>query len=652
MHKQHFISEIDGLRALAILLVVVFHFFPNILVAGFIGVDVFFVISGFVISRLILTELETGHFSFIQFYKKRIIRIFPALLLVMVFCLILGWLTLFQDELLQLSKHILSGIFFYTNFTLLDEVNYFDQSASHKILLNLWSLAIEEQFYIIWPICLVLFFRTGRYCLLSITLLITLSSFWFNVTAVHELAEKAFYLPTCRIWQLLAGALLSIVEQNFSQLNNVKASVFLRRGILGNLGLLAILLSAIFIPANIAYPGYWALLPTIASACVIYQLLVFPDKNIILKHPVLVGIGKISYPLYLWHWPLLAFLSIFGFKAWIWHVVVLTLSLLLAYLTYTFVEYPIRFVMQGSKRMGYLLFSMLIVASISFVILLSNGAKNRAANKWFVYYQQAQHETSVRITCNRALGFVNSLCISYKPYNKVDAVILGDSHASALYFGFANNLAQKNLNLLHLGRIGCPYLPDVDWTKKKEPSCAQYTDIKNAYLYILSNPDIQHVVLAMRWKNYANDTTGRFSSLKDPTLVRDKLLLNTLNKTINTLNKAGKKVYIVQTVPDVEIKKCLRRALVSISQDCKINLEQYQKENATFEKVMGQLQLTHPYITYYSTLNQICNLNKECSIMHNQKLLYKDGNHLSEYGAQTITRNLADQISQAHETIN
>lgn len=648
MQKNNYINQIDGLRALAILLVVIFHFFPSLLVGGFIGVDVFFVISGFVISRLILSELEKGQFKLVGFYKKRIIRIFPALFLVLAFCLCVGWLTLFQDELYQLAKHTLAGALFYSNFTLLDEVNYFDGAANSKVLLNLWSLAIEEQFYIIWPIVLIFLYKIGRYWLVFFTVVFACISFYQNLHTVNIFAEKAFYLPWCRFWQLLVGALIAIHESKIKQL--VTPHPYYSYNVLGWFGLALLLVSATIITPENAYPGFWALLPTFSTACILFQLLIQPDRLKLLNHSVMLGLGRISYPLYLWHWPLLSLMHIFNLKTLGWQLFTLSCSFLFSYLTYTYIEYPIRFVYKTSKRVVYLIMAMVILAIISIIILLSNGATKREANKNYLTYSQAQHETRM-LSCNKMLGFVNSLCAKKNLNVKADVVLLGDSHAAALYVGFAKNLEYHNLNLLHLGRIGCPYLPWVDWTKKSEPSCAKSSDIKNAYSYILKNPDIKHVVLAMRWKNYANDTSGRFSSTQKLNLEGDKLLIDTLNKTVNMLKKAGKKIYIVQTVPDVDVKKCIGRVWEANTHNCEIDLKKYHDDNFKAEQAIQQVYSNNPSFLYYSTLSQMCREEMDCNIVRENKFLYKDSNHVSEFGAEVITKALAEQILKTESVL-
>lgn len=200
--------DIDGLRAIAVLSVLWFHTFPDVLKAGFIGVDIFFVISGFLISSIIFENLDRGSFSFSEFYARRIKRIFPALSLVLLSCLVFGWFGLLEDEFKQLGKHVAAGAAFVSNFALWQESGYFNNAAETKPLLHLWSLAIEEQFYIVWPLLVWLVWKrkTLFWCVFAVAML---GSFATSVYLVRVDRVAAFYFPGSRIWELLGGAALA-----------------------------------------------------------------------------------------------------------------------------------------------------------------------------------------------------------------------------------------------------------------------------------------------------------------------------------------------------------------------------------------------------------------------------------------------------------
>ena len=200
--------DIDGMRAIAVASVVIFHAFPELLPGGFIGVDIFFVISGFLISTIIFDSLDKGSFSFSEFYSRRIKRIFPALLLVLITSYLFGWFILSMDEYKQLGKHIAAGASFLSNFALRAEAGYFDNSAETKPLLHLWSLGIEEQFYIAWPMILWLGWK-ARFNPIAITILLAASSFLLNIMEIERDPVATFYHPQTRAWELLFGSTLA-----------------------------------------------------------------------------------------------------------------------------------------------------------------------------------------------------------------------------------------------------------------------------------------------------------------------------------------------------------------------------------------------------------------------------------------------------------
>jgi peptidoglycan/LPS O-acetylase OafA/YrhL len=269
MNKLKYRADIDGLRAIAVLSVVCYHAFPGIFKGGFIGVDIFFVISGYLISSIIFKNLYNKTFSFREFYIRRIIRIFPALLLVLFFSIVVGWLTLLPGEYKQLGKHILGGAGFYSNFILWGESGYFDNIAETKPLLHLWSLGVEEQFYIIWPLLLILIFKFKFNKFFLIVVVATIS-FCINVYFLPKDPSGVFYLPFTRFWELLIGSLLAYI------LFYNKDSIFLEKlnqkffaNIISLIGLMLISYGLYSISKVSPFPGYLAIYPTLGAMLII-----------------------------------------------------------------------------------------------------------------------------------------------------------------------------------------------------------------------------------------------------------------------------------------------------------------------------------------------------------------------------------------------
>lgn len=359
-HTPNHRIEIDGLRAFAVLSVVIFHGFPTLVPGGFVGVDVFFVISGFLITSHIFEKLGKGTFSFSDFFQRRIRRIFPALLAVMVASLAFGWFILLSDEFRELGLHVVGGAAFISNFIFASEVGYFDTAAELKPMLHLWSLAVEEQFYILWPLAVWIAWKLN-FNLLALTLIIFLASFWVNIAWVEVNPVETFFWPFGRFWELLAGSVLAwfvVARRNCrSDVGYITSVGWLptklcstfqaneTRNRASMLGLILLFFSVFWIEKNVPFPSYWALLPVFGTILIIYGGAGTGMVRLFLTNRVSVWFGLISYPLYLWHWPVLSFLHIVedGTPHRDARIAGVILSVILAWLTYSFLEKPIRF---------------------------------------------------------------------------------------------------------------------------------------------------------------------------------------------------------------------------------------------------------------------------------------------------------------------
>jgi peptidoglycan/LPS O-acetylase OafA/YrhL len=389
-------ADIDGLRAVAVLSVVVSHAFPGRLNGGFAGVDVFFVISGFLISTIIFENLHRANFSFAEFYARRIRRIFPALLVVLIASYAFGWWVLLGDEYKQLGKHTAAGAGFVSNIAFWREAGYFDNAAGTKPLLHLWSLGVEEQFYIVWPLLLWIAWKR-RIGFIATTAAIALASFYLNIKGVRHDAAAAFFLPQARFWELLSGSAVAWVLLNKggipvdarSRLGDWLGSLVkhtarkLDTRLLANVLSLAgfALLSYGFWQINklVAYPGKWATVPVVGT---VLLLSAGPEawiNRVVLSNRLAVWFGVISYPLYLWHWPLLTFARILegSIPSRNIRVACVALAIGLAWLTYRFVERYLRFGGNSRIKVAALASLMVVVGAVGYGTDLRDGFPSR-----------------------------------------------------------------------------------------------------------------------------------------------------------------------------------------------------------------------------------------------------------------------------------
>lgn len=534
--------DLDGLRAVAVLSVVGFHAFPNQMKGGFVGVDIFFVISGFLISTIIFSSLDRKAFSFSEFYLRRVRRIFPALLAVLVTCFVLGWFVLFSDEYKQLGKHILGGAGFVSNFILWHETGYFDSAADTKPLLHLWSLGIEEQFYIIWPLLLWYAWKI-RWNPLALTTSIALASFIFNLVKVRGDVVAGFYSPQTRFWELLSGAALAYINLNkvaFSAATIARHRMWMNKifcfesrylhDTQSVIGAIFITLSIIMTTKEKPFPGYWAVLPVLGAILVIaagkHALL----NRTILSNRNLVWIGLISFPLYLWHWPLLTFVRTIegGAPSYVSICLVLLGSLLLAWLTYEFLEKPLRFGQHGVVKGVVLVSLMALVGSIGYYTYMKGGFEFRVkereeflsyfdnARPEMHYFQKIEFFSLWRPECSyfdlqkyrefrldgdvinsRPRDTLDKSCYE-RNYKYQRAVLLwGDSHAQQLVPGLMKNLP-NNWQLLQVTSSAC--LPNADVTAPSSSSQCKQSNYFALRTIVEARPDV--VILAQAsWHN-------------------------------------------------------------------------------------------------------------------------------------------------------
>ena len=447
-------EDIDALRGVAVLLVVIYHSFPQFLPGGFIGVDVFFVISGYLITSIMLLSLQQRDFSLTEFYARRVRRLFPSLITVLVFSVVLGWLVLFPDEYKQLGEHVSKSVVFWLNFTLINEVNYFDVESHYKPLLHLRTLSVEEQYYLVWPLLLLLFLKwNGKpVYLFSIVFIVSLSA---NLYFVQDYTQEAYYHTLSRFWQLSTGSLLAIVLINMQ----VSANRFLMLS-----GLIVIILSAVIIDSETVYPGYWAMLPVLGAVMLILSNAKLPTYMGLSK------LGLISYPLYLWHWVLISFLYIYlGRKpSDIALVSVVTLSIILSYLTYQYIE-KVRYKKRATRP---LVLSLVLVGFFGFYISQNQGIAERSNISYFVESAVQFKRTSAQdYGCieysNKLLG--EKQTFNYCRSSNLDKdkliAIIGDSHASVLFTGISEVALKNGYGTILLANSSCPPLKGFLWGK-------------------------------------------------------------------------------------------------------------------------------------------------------------------------------------------
>lgn len=649
--------DIDGLRALAVLAVVVFHAFPEFLPGGFVGVDVFFVISGFLISTILFKSLDAGTFSFRTFYARRIRRIFPALLLVLAASCALGWLALLADEYRLLGKHVAAGAGFVSNFALLREAGYFDVSAETKPLLHLWSLGVEEQFYIVWPLLVWLAWRR-RIGLFWLVALLAAISFALNLAGTWGDAASTFYSPHTRFWELLCGSLIAWFKRRDDGLRQSGSPVPEWISLLG-----VLLLGASFtlIDRRVDFPGAWALLPVLGTSLVIVAGAEARLNRVLFSARPAVWLGLISFPLYLWHWPLLSFARIAAGRvpdATV-RVAALALAVGLAWATYRGVERPFRQGGRNRVKVIVLVALMLLVGGGGLSIYMSGGFEERASLRQLRALQrdlEFSPERSRGGLCDEAFSGAYCAYQGEAPF----AVVLGDSHSPRIYDGLKRLYAERGRGIANVGTDACPPLLDVvsnNVPASFDPDCP--ARMSAAIRRILADASVHEVYLASRGPLY---TTGsgfgesenfswrlRRQGDAEATLSNAEVYRQALDETLAALLAAGKKVTFFHDVPELgfDIRSCVHARPLTLGQrhrdPCAIPLRDYRDRTAGFRALVDSVLQRYPSVRVIDLAAPLCDL-KYCHGMIDGMLMYSDDDHPSARGAAYVIDKIRDAL--------
>jgi peptidoglycan/LPS O-acetylase OafA/YrhL len=610
--------DIDGLRALAVLLVVAFHYYPNwiegskFIQGGFIGVDIFFVISGYLITSIIFYGIRNHSFSIKEFYAKRIRRIFPALLAMLTSVFLFGWYVMLPNEFSLLAKHILGGIGFSSNFVLSNEVGYFDDAIDVKPLLHLWSLGIEEQFYIFWPALLMLIFSNK---LLALIIIFCTVSFFLNFFLVQSDPTLVFYSTFTRAWELILGGIIAafnLVTNNKCYLKN-----FYLVNLISFIGILFILYSVLYLNGKVAFPYYYGLIPTLGACLVIISGKQALINNYFLSNRLLVYIGLISFPLYLWHWPLLVLYKIsfnldtVSFTA---RIILVIISFVLASLTYHLIEIPIRkFGFLSTKYIILYALCLATVASLSYIGKISPRHNGDNINKilaskadWVFPGNQFTNE------------FSHGLRYYTATRGKDKTLYIGDSNLEQYSSRINLLLKDKSLALNSVILIGnqrnCAMLEFILGDGNINDGCKKSYEM---FLTLIRDEAIKNIVIAAQWNNYYNF------------LINNNVSSQSIEKLFPSKN-----IYLILTMPTGD-----ELDPTSMFQGSRFTSLQAMNANSfNMEIFRNSTKITHEHIykiadrikaKVVDPIEYLCT-NNQCPLTDSKGFpLYKDSKHMT-----------------------
>ena len=544
LQNMQYRNEIDGLRAVAVISVILFHAgFPSVS-GGYVGVDIFFVISGYLITGIVRREIAEGRFSFQQFYMRRARRILPALFLVLAATIPFAWMWLLPHAFRDYSQSLLASVLSYANIHFWTKSGYFQSEAELEPLLHIWSLAVEEQFYLLLPVLLLLLFRTGRERAVPLVLsVLAVASLILCEVLVRQYPDANFYLLPSRMWELLAGSLLSLLPA---------AGRKRRNGALAFLGLFMVGTSILLFDSNTPFPSVFALLPVIGTCLILHFAKEGTGAAWFLRRSPLVFVGRISYSAYLWHQPVFAFARIRAPEepgAWMMSLLI-GLSICLASLSWRFVEQPFR--RRGTSTRQPSRYFPLGAALVGIGLCLLGVLGN--TNRGFPWrlppdLQDFEKEYAFSKNClvNRKMEipvFPNKKCI-FNEGNKRKYVLWGDSIASSIAPGLANMLNGKGIALEQMTLAGCA--PIVDVAQQDSSTAKMCLEFNRQVLSRISSSGADTVVLVAAWKGLFQSQNFLIGDQME--IVRDddgrQRVVALLDSTIRLLQEHGLHVVLV-----------------------------------------------------------------------------------------------------------
>jgi peptidoglycan/LPS O-acetylase OafA/YrhL len=656
-------SDIDGLRAIAVISVVLYHAGVRGFGGGYVGVDIFFVISGYLITKYVNQRIETGRFSIVEFYERRVRRIMPALFFLLMVASVLAYFTLLPTELYNYAKSQIATTLFVPNIFFFRQAGYFDASAKLKPLLHMWSLGVEEQFYILLPLTMVLAARWGRRGTLATLYAAAAASFAFSVWAVATQPAAAFYLVPFRAWELLLGSLIGV-----GAVPLIRNSAI--RGILASVGVVLTLVPCILYSRDTPFPGAAALLPCVGAALVIYgneSGLTFAGR--MLSWRPLVGVGLISYSLYLWHWPMLVFGEDYLGRPLSKPetAIAVLLSVVAASASWRFIEQPFRRRIVGSSRPA--LFSSMGAVAATVVIAGALGIFDHGVpQRWSpqaLRYASARTDRDTEIapckTSEQQIKNGNLCRLGSSKSAQIDFIVWGDSHAEAIAPAFralANETGTVGWLVIH---PGCAPLLGVRRVSSDASGCDRFNE---AVISAIERYNIRTVFLAGRWEVNALgrtswetseglgrvvllDSDSHSSSPAETQAVFERGLTRTLERLHHGLRSVG----LVMDVPNTAIDTPVYLAKTVISgnlgPDVRIDIPAHGGRIDSLHDFLIRL-CSEWHVFTIDPASSLCH-GSQCLVAKDGRSLYRDDHHLSLFAALQLVDLIRPTFERALE---
>jgi len=649
--KLNYRPEIDGLRALAVISVVLYHakfsiFNFNIFSGGFLGVDIFFVISGYLITLIILKELSVSKkFSFINFYERRVRRIIPAFFFILILISPLAWLILLPFDYIVYAKSNISAALFYSNyFFWKDQLVYASESALLKPLLHTWSLSIEEQFYILFPLIFIFFWKYLRKYLLIILILGLVISLIFSDFISYQFPTFNFYNLLSRGWELLAGSLVALI-----QFKNYK---IIKKTFLPYISLctfFVIIIALLYFDSSVRNPSLLTFIPVISTSILIYSLSHQSLVKSFLSLSAFVKLGLISYSLYLWHFPLFAFARIANLFDYNWSIkiIIIFISIFFSLLTYNYIEKPFRDKNKTptKKIIYFFVFSLIFILFLSFFIIKGAGFVNRLPKN----INENPFEKSwfqLKDNNGRCMDRFERYCDFNKDKKKI-IYLVGDSHMGSLANTIYEKIIKDKFNFKVIVNGGCFYTPNLDKVGSQDEIPDNQCNI-NFHEFVrqklLTSKDSIVIIggnlpLYLNQKSFSGRSSGRFKSYGDKNA--EDLIKNSLNE----LAQSNSKIVIIYPIPEFKVNVPQYLFLINnlkfidflYKGSLQYSYQEYLERTKSTYKIYDSILGKNIFRVYPEKI--ICN-QIQCKSYNNDTNFYSDHNHPSQHFINKIIEDI------------
>ncbi|MDN0095773.1 acyltransferase family protein [Yersinia rohdei] len=657
-------AELDGLRAVAVISVLLYHvkfslFGYEVFKGGFLGVDIFFVLSGYLITTIIFTQMNAGVFSLKDFFIRRIKRILPAMVAVLLVSSIFAFYFLLPDSLVIYVKTLLASLFFVSNLYFFGEDTYVSDSSEYKPLLHTWSLSVEWQFYLIFPfLCLWLFKRFKNKKLTIIFSLFLLSLVLSNILAYRQ-PNFAFYMLPSRMWELMAGSIVAIIIlENKLNIGKIYYKVF------PVVGLVLITLSILFINDGMLHPSVITLIPVLGTCLII---LFSRDKNLasnFLSLKPMIFIGAISYSIYLWHQPLFVFYRIkIGEISMSTSILLILLSIVISVLSFYLIEKPFRTKQLSRWKLIVISASPIILIIFSVFILVKNSSSDQTetfmsplAKKMYEDFKvpefrrlKGNSEGKNYLSGEKTIDCTNRSPLEACKFGDESWVVLGDSYAASFEYALQNELAEKGHGIISLTYEQCSFVSEKLWFGTA-PECPEIN--RQRWQVINNFTDKKTFLIAANYAQFKDVKVVQEGEKKSNGMpvVGEELVWESLAENINKLLSLGHRVVVIYPIPsistDVKIEyfRLLNMTNSHINKVYDKRTKGYYAALSLGETLDNSLT-SNPNLIIIKPVDSLCSDNR-CLIINKDGGLYNNGNHLSNAGARLVLGDVFQKLPQ------